>query len=338
MRYVHLNCDNCGSPIKFEPGRQSTFCPSCGTQVFKEGTYDKNSVEALIMRAESHLSMSNISQAIKAYEELSDVYPYLHYGWEGLIRIMTNDYKTPIKYSDIKKLNSYMERVKKTAPEEEYKVIKNKYITYAKSISLQLASEERREVQRRMNICTRSIGDANKLFNEDKKKYNDFINLAHSKEDYLKYAYETPVAIKKYVCWAGVALFIIALIYSIIAGKDIFNKLALFFGTSIPGTFVFSYGVTKIQPKISKQEYEEGKRVIENSLHEGKKLYDERSSEYNKTVNPLIKKQNAYSEYLSFDEDQLTRQVFHRFMQFDSNMNTSITLDIGEVLEGSLLD
>jgi len=35
------NCPRCGGPVSFEEGREDTFCPHCGTQVFRDISKNK---------------------------------------------------------------------------------------------------------------------------------------------------------------------------------------------------------------------------------------------------------------------------------------------------------
>ena len=68
MNYKYLNCNNCGANVRLNPGRQRTFCSSCGTQIIADEVFNKDSVESLLRRAESHMELGNYSRAMKAYE------------------------------------------------------------------------------------------------------------------------------------------------------------------------------------------------------------------------------------------------------------------------------
>ena len=35
------NCPRCGGPVSFEEGREDTFCPHCGAQVFRDISKNK---------------------------------------------------------------------------------------------------------------------------------------------------------------------------------------------------------------------------------------------------------------------------------------------------------
>ncbi|MCQ2515461.1 MAG: hypothetical protein MJ094_01195 [Saccharofermentans sp.] len=333
MKYTYLYCNHCGAQVQLNPGRQRTFCSSCGTQIIAEEVYDKDSVEALLSRAESHMEHGDYARARRAYEGIAELHPYVHYGWEGLIRVKTKDYVDVIDYSDTSVLSSYMNRIKQTAPEDMYDNIKNKYITYAKTVSPSIALSERFTVESRLESCEQDLSNKKEKFEEDKQKYEDLMDEARSKQTYIRQAYEIPATARKIVVWASLALLFVAFVFSIIVGEDFESKFALVAGTSVPGILVLIIGLDYIKLGMSKNEYEHDKGIINHVITSANEAYQERLAQYKSETGKVISLQNKFKAYLSMGQDYLNRQVFNRLMEFDDNHEVDqLFLEVEELL------
>lgn len=333
MNYKYLNCNNCGANVRLNPGRQRTFCSSCGTQIIADEVFNKDSVESLLRRAESHMELGNYSRAMKAYEEIADFHPYVHYGWEGLIKAMTNNFMSVIDYSDISLLSAYMDRVKQTAPEDIYDDIRNKYTKYIRTVSSSIALTERSMVEERLASCEEEISYQKELLDIDKQQCDELLDEARSKRNYLRQAYEIPANKRKNVCLTGLALLVIAFIFSISLGFDFESTFSLMAGTSVPGVLVLIYGLGIIKVGMTRQEYEQNKRITNNVINEANKVYRDRFEEYRNDTREAFDLQNKFKAYLSMERDYLNRQVINRLMNFEDGYEVDrLIMDVASVM------
>ena len=179
-----------------------------------------------------------------------------------------------------------------------------------------------------------ALADTNEeLLDIDKQQCDELLDEARSKRNYLRQAYEIPANKRINVCLTGLVLLLIAFIFSISLGFDFESTFSLMAGTSVPGVLVLIYGLGIIKVGMTRQEYEQNKRIINNVINEANKVYRDRFEEYRNDTREAFDLQNKFKAYLSMERDYLNRQVINRLMNFEDGYEVDrLIMDVASVM------